>query len=272
MRTSLLRWRLAVPPEKGAWIWWIGPLVLGALAARRLEYDLVAVVLAGTAGFLIRQPLTILLRIVWRGRNPRDLWPAVLWAALYGLVITISAVWLLLGRHFWVIPLAAVATPVFGWYLWLVAQGQDRHQMTADIVAAATLALMAPAAFWSCNGASVEFGIGLWLISTLQASASIVHVMLRLEQRRWTEPGPWPLRLRRGMPALCHHWLNVVAGVVLVIMDFANGWLVVAFLLAAAEGTEAVLRPPVGTTPRRLGFRQLFVSIAFFLVAVAAVR
>jgi hypothetical protein len=270
-RRTLLRWRLAVPPEKGAWIWWIGPLILGGAAARQTDPELLAVGLAGTAGFLIRQPLTIILRILWRGRNPQDLWPAITWAAIYGLCITVATAWLLLESHYWTLGLAAVATPVFAWYLWLVARGEDRHQLGADIMAAATLALMAPAAYWSCDGASVAFAIVLWLICTLQASASIVHMMLRLEQRRWTDPGHWTARLRRGMTALCHHWLNLVIAVVLMSMDLADAWLVAAFVLTAVEGTVAVFCPPVGASPKRLGFRQLFISIAFFLLVLAGV-
>ncbi|MBI3117664.1 MAG: YwiC-like family protein [Candidatus Hydrogenedentes bacterium] len=266
---SMWRWRYAVPPEKGAWIWWIGPLLIGAAAARQVHWDLILLIVAALCAFLVRQPLTLAVKIVWRGRSRAELAPVLKWAALYSVLTLAAAGWLLGGGHGWVLWMAAVGGPLFAWHLYLVRQGQERHQVLLDLLAAAFLALTAPAAYWAAHGVSAWLPWTIWLLTFLQSSASIVHMMLRLEQRRHkTAPSDYP-RWRTAALPLMHHQFNLVLGIGFYAAGHAPLLVPIAFGLLLLDALEIIARPPFGHTPKQLGMRQLFVGSSFVVLLMA---
>jgi hypothetical protein len=272
MASRLWQKKVALPPEKGGWVWWIGPLVLGAAAARGLHPDLLAVVVAGFAGFSLRQPVNLILRARARGRTPEELSAARVWAALYALALGLAGLWLVLRGHRWALAMAAAGAPVLGWSFRLVWQGDERHQHRLQALAAALLSLTGPAAYWSCGGRDNRTALLVWLLPVLQSVASIVHVVLRLAQRRLDRVPPAAERWRAGLPALAWH----TAGLAAALAAWAAGWahplVPAAFLLPLAEGIHAVEHPPLGHSARRLGFQQLALDIAFLAVAAAGFR
>lgn len=261
--------KVALPPEKGGWVWWIGPLVLGAAAARALHPDLLAVIVAGFAGFSLRQPVNLLLRARARGRAPQDLAAARAWAALYAAALAGAGTWLLLRGHRWALAMAAAGAPVLVWSFALVWRGDERRQHRLQGLAAALLSLTGPAAYWTCGGADRRTALLLWLLPALQSIASIVHVVLRLSQRRLARVPPAAERRRAGLPALAWH----AAGLAAALAAWGAGWahplVPAAFLLPLGEGIHAVARPPLGVSARRLGLAQLALDIAFLAVAAA---
>lgn len=264
------RKRLAIPPEKGGWIWWIGPLVIGVAAAGQVRPALLAVVAGAFAAFCVRQPLTLLVKSYRLASGQGDRGPAGFWVAVYGAVCVLVVIALALDGNARVVELAIPAVPVFVWHFVLVALGSERRQMLRDVLAAMALALAGTAAYWSCGGDNAVTAALVWLLPGLHSSASVVHMFLRLEQRRWDDAGPLARRLRLGVGPFAHHAGNVLVVGACWVTGYVSIIGVAAFVLCLAEGAWAIVFPQVGHTPKQLGMRQLAVSTAFAFVMCEA--
>ena len=64
--------RLCLPPEHGSWGMLLFPFVSAAILTKTWTWDFVLAALAMLAVFLLREPLTVLLRqkFVWKRRRP----------------------------------------------------------------------------------------------------------------------------------------------------------------------------------------------------------
>jgi hypothetical protein len=262
-------WRkiYALPAEHGSWVWWIGPFVLGAAAAETASPDLIPLGAALLLAFLIRQPVSLLVKVM-SGRRARADLPAVrTWLLIYGLLLTIAGVMLILCGHPRVYLLLLPGLPVFGWHLWLVSRREERGQRGIEIVGSGVLALAAPAAYWVCGGSDSLLPWTLWLLAWLQSAASIVQVYLRLEQRTWEGNRALAGRINAGARSLAYHGVNVLLSIALSWLGHIP-WLVsLAFGLMAIDALLGILRPAAGQLPTRIGLHQLFASIAFYTLA-----
>ncbi len=265
-------WRTyyALPAEHGAWIWWVGPLLIGLGAGGGPSRDFAVLALTGLAAFLSRQPAVIAVKTLSRRRPRRDLGPALAWLTIYGLMASLGVLALVLDGHTRILALAVPGLPVFAWHLWLVSQREERGQMGIELVAAGALALAAPAAYWISGGLDPLEPWVLWALTWLQSAASIVGVNLRLRERRLASPPPD--RWRMGLRTLLYHAFNQAASLALAAARLVP-WLVpAAFSLTLLDAVEGVARPPVGAKPTAIGVRQLAVSSAFVMVMVLAYR
>jgi hypothetical protein len=260
---ALFKKRYAVPPEKGAWVWLVGPMVVGLAAAPWWNLETVAVLVGATSAFMLRQPATLAIRSHGRARG--DLVPGLAWSGVYGCFALVSGAWLLWQGHVWVLGAGLAGLVMFGRHLWLVHRGDDRHRIGMDVAAAGLLALTAPAMMLVASRATAV-ALVLWLVLWLQASGSIVHMFLRLEQRKLKTMPSLRSRWTRGTVPLAHHGLNVLLAVGLVYWGLTPALVIVAFLLTLVEGVVSVARPPVRATPKQLGMRQLYISSVFMLI------
>lgn len=262
--------RFAIPPEKGGWVWWIGPLVIGVAAAGQVRPAFLAVTLGAFAAFCVRQPLTLWIKS-WRlTSHAADRGVAMFWIAAYSSICALVAAMLVIDGNARVLLLAVPALPIFAWHFYLVAQANERRQMLRDVLASLALALSGTAAYWSCGGDDMVTAVLVWLLPGLHSSASVVHMFLRLAQRRWTDAGALSRRLRFGIFPLAHHSMNFAIAVLLYGADNLSIVGVIAFVVCFIEGMIAVVKPQVGHTPKRLGMRQLAVSTAFSLLLCGA--
>ncbi len=265
-------WRkhYALPSEHGAWIWWIGPLLIGAAAGSELTTHLALLALTALAAFLLRQPATIAVKAISGRRDRDELRPALIWWAIY-TALTLVGVSLLIGSgQTRIVLLAIPGMIIFSWHLWLVSRRQERQQPGVEIVAAGALALTAPAAYWVSGGTSDREAWILWGLTWLQSAASIVHVHIRLEQRRLEHTPQMAMRLRMGQRSLIYHLFNQSASLALALGGWVPPLVPVAFAVTLLDALEGVLRPAVGAPPRRIGVRQLIISSLFVLVMVLA--
>lgn len=268
--TRLFQARHAVPMEHGAWIWWIGPLAVGAAAAHHLTWDWAVLAMAVLAAFLLRQPATM-LAMAAAGRGLReDVLPSTLWAGLYATTLCLAGGILAVRGHTNVFLLAGIAAPFFPGYLWLVGTGRDRRKTLLEIAAAALLALAAPAAYWVCGGADPNRAWVLWFICATQSAASVSYIVVRLGLSRLTEKPALGGALRAGLLPLTHAFLNLAAAAVLVLTGLTPWPVAAGFAAILAENIEGIGRPPAGTKAAWLGVRQLTVSVVFFLIAAVA--
>lgn len=253
-----------LPREHGAWMMFLAPLVIGVVAGGRWTLDVMVLAIAGLAGFLLRQPLTLWVK-ARVGRRPRaEARQAVPALAVYGGIALLAGGWLLARGYIFLVFLAVPGLLVLAWYLALVARRSERHQLGLDLVASGILALTAPAALWVARGRYSPEGWWLWAVLWLQAAAAIVYIFARLEQRTWQHVPPRAVRWRVGRRALLYSWFNVLFVALAGVLGWLPRWLWLPYGLQALETTWGTLvAPAVGQRPTRIGLRQLAVYTLF---------
>ena len=268
-KLTLLQRRFFLPTEHGAWIWWIGPFIIGIAAARLWTLDLAILFVAMLAAFLLRQPLTLFVK-TYSGRRPQsDRSPALVWMGFYTLLALGAFIMLLdsgFGRLVW---LLLPGIPVFTWHLILVSRRAERRKPGIEIVGAGVLALAAPASYWVASGTSTILAWALWAITWLQSAASIVLVYQRLQERTLDVSGGLSMRIHRASRSFAYHSFNLV--IVLLVWWFLEfPWMVVlASALMLLDALDSLRAPALVWKPTRIGLRQLFAS-SLFVVLVAA--
>lgn len=266
-----LKPHIAIPQDHGSWVFLLSPLLIGMVAGKHLSPATPFLLLAAFAAFLIRQPVSTLIKTLTGRRARRDLPPAALWTAVYsllGLAGLIGLGWQGLG---WVALLALPALPVFAWHLWLVSRRAERRQIGVEILGAGTLALASTAALWVGLGRADASGWWLWGLTWLQSAASIVYAYLRLEQRELPTIPPLGERLRTAERSLIYTSFNMLAVMLLCLLSLLPTWLWLAYALQWLETLYGgLVRPAVGYKPTRIGFRQLGVSTLFTVVFIIA--
>ena len=278
MNRSPVAWRAALraryaalPPEHGAWVFLLVPLVIG-LAAGGLRPASALLVIAALAAFLIRQPITLAVKAL-SGRRPRSELPiAAFWLVVYALVGLPALLGLVALGDAFLVWLALPAAPVFAWHLWLVSRRAERRQMWVEMVAAGVLALAAPAALWVGRGQVDPRGWLLWGLCWLQVAGAILHAYLRLEQRPLKRPPRVAESLALGggvgWAALLYNLaaLALVAG--LAWAGIIPAGLVGAYLVQPLEVLWGLWRPASGMKPQVIGIRQGLVSLVFMVVFI----
>jgi hypothetical protein len=259
-----------IPTEHGAWIWWIGPFLIGLAAGSRIDLDVLVLLLAVGSAFFLRQPAAIAVKAL-SGRRPRsDLAPGAFWATAYALIMLLAVLVLVRSGHTALLWLAVPGVLVFGWHLWLISRRAERGQRGIELVAAGVLALAAPAAYWTADGGDPLTPWILWGLTWLQSAASIVYVYHRLEQRHLTATPSVPHRWRMGARTLVYHAFNLTVALGLTLLGRVPALVPLAFGLMLLDALEGVAHPPVGARPAAIGLRQLAASAVFVAVMVAA--
>lgn len=260
---------IALPQDHGSWVFLLSPLLIGLFIGGAITLASVVLILTALAAFLLRQPLSIAVK-VWSGRRARsDLRLALFWAALYGGVLLSLVFWLILLGHGRLLWLGIPAALVFGWHLWLVKKRSERRKMGMEIVASGVLALAAPAALWVGQKTYHPQGWLLWVLCWLQSACSIVYAYLRLEQREWASVPPRLIdRIRPAIRALLYASFNLVLSISLGWMGYIPPFVWLAYGLQWGESIYGSLRPAIKVRPTRIGLRQLIISILFTILFI----
>jgi hypothetical protein len=258
---------VAIPAEHGAWIFLFSPLAIG-LAAGGMGRASFWLVTAALAAFLIRQPVTMMVK-AYSGRRPKsELRSALLWLSVYGLVGLIASVKLAVLGYGFVFALALPALPVFAWHLWLVSRRAERRQVMVEVAAGGMLALAAPAALWVGLGQYNPSGWYLWALCWLQVSGTILYAYLRLQQRSLKAMPTRFESYRMGKTALV---FNLSAFLLVALLSAARlipSWVFLAYLIQPIEVVYGIFRPAVGVKPKSIGIRQLIISTLFTLLFI----
>ncbi|MFM8319972.1 MAG: YwiC-like family protein [Chloroflexota bacterium] len=267
-KSSLFIRHIALPQDHGSWVFLFSPLLIGLFAGGALRLATLFLVVGALAAFLVRQPVTMAVKIFSGRRARRDLPAAWFWTGVYALVGLAALVGLLALGYGYLLALAVPGLPVFAWHLALVARRQERKQALVEVVGSGVLALAAPAAYWVGRGAADPLGWLLFVLAWMQSGASIVYAYLRLEQRSWKAIPETGEKLRAGRWALAWSGLNLLAVLGLWLGGITPGWLGLPFAVQAAEALWGTLHPAAGYKPTAIGFRQLAVSSLFTLLFI----
>jgi hypothetical protein len=262
---------IALPTDHGSWVFLLSPLIIGLFAGGSLSPASFFLILAALAAFLIRQPVTIMVK-AWSGRrSSRDLPAARFWAVVYAALGLVGLAGLIVLGYGWVLLLALPGAPVFAWHLYLVSKRQERRQALIEVVGSGVLALAAPAACWVGAGRPIPLGWWLFFLVWAQSAASIVYAYLRLEQRPLAAAPDLAGRLRMAAPALAFTGFNLLAVLVLALTGYLPALLPLPYALQFAETIwGGLVRPAIGYKPTAIGVRQLIVSSLFTLLFILA--
>jgi len=266
---KLFNRHVALPGDHGSWAFFLGPLIVGLFAGGHWHTTLIYLIVAAGCGFLVRQPVGLMVKVA-AGRRGRDVLPAAtFWAVLYGAVAAVHVTGLVFRGFAYIMVLAVPGLLVFGWYLMLLYRRAERHHWLMEILATGSIALVAPACMWAGSGSPDPLGWWLWLLMWLQSATGIVYVYLRLEQRPLKQRPLPATRLRMGTPALSIAAMGLVLALVLGPLGIVSRWLWVPYLWQALEVLRGVMQPALGVKPTAIGVRQLLVMIGFVVLFIA---
>lgn len=261
--------QIAIPQDHGSWIFILSPLLIGIFAGGKFTYATFNLIIAAMSAFMIRQPMTVLIKVI-SGRRPKtDLGAARFWLLFYGSIATLALTGLIFEGFGYILYLAVSGIPVFAWHLWLVSKREERKQANIVIIATGILSLAAPAAYWIGNNAYNSIGWWLWALCWFQSSASILHAYLKLEQREWKSiPNRW-VRFRAGWRVFLYTSFNLIGTALLGLgVGFLPQLIFIPFLLQWLESLWGIDHPAVGVKPTHIGIRQLIVSILWTILFI----
>jgi hypothetical protein len=269
---KLFRKHIFLPQDHGSWVFIFSPLLIGLFAGGRFTPASLSLVIAAISAFLMRQPVTMAVK-VYAGRRPKeDLPSAWFWIVVYSVIALIALVGLISLGYFYILYLAVPGAPVFAWHLWLVGRREERRQAGVEIVAIGVLSLAAPAAYWAGVERYDPFGWWLWILVWMQSAASVVYAYLRLEQREWkTVPNRW-IRFRAGTRAYLYTSFNFASTIALGLASVLPRFIFIPYLVQWMETMWGVDHPAVGWKPTRIGIRQLIVSVLWTVLFMVTWR
>jgi len=264
---NYFRRRIAITQEHGSWVFLLSPLCIGLFAGKSFNLSSSILILAALAGFLIRQPVSIIVKVYSGRRSKNDLPAAWFWIIIYGVIGFAAVIGLVLSGFGYILWLAIPGVFVFAWHLYLISKRAERKKIGIEVVASGVLALGAPAAYWIGTQALDTSGWWLWGLTWLQSAASIVYAYLRLDQRNWEDHGTVKKRLTSGRRAILYASFNMLLVLFLSLMKVFSPFLAVPFGLQWLETIwGSIFQPAVGMKPNKIGIRQLVVSILFTIL------
>ena len=264
--------QIALPQDHGSWVFIFSPLLIGIFAGGSFTLSTFNLIFAAMSAFLIRQPMTVIVK-AYSGRRPQsDLAAARFWVLIYGSIAALALLGLILQNFSFLLILAIPGVPVFAWHLWLVSQRAERKQAGIEVIATGVLSLVAPAAYWVGVGRYDPLGWWLFLWAWLQSAASIVYAYLRLEQRELKQDQAavmsgsekWAL----GKRAFLYTSFNLGASLILGWANWIPPFIFIPFLVQWLETIWGITHPAAGWKPVRIGVRQLIVSMLWTILFI----
>lgn len=267
-KLTVFRRQIALPQDHGSWVFLISPLLIGLFAGGKFTIASLFLVIGAFSLFLIRQPLTMAIKVYSKRRPRRDL-PAIwFWNSVYAVMGLGAILGLVASGYSYLLILAIPGIPVFSWHLYLVSRRAERRQVGVEIVATGVLALTATAAYWVGIGQPDPLGWWLFVLCWFQSAASIVHAYMRLAQRDLARNPPIKERFRLGMRAFLYTSFNLGAVFLLAMFGKLPGLLPIPYLLQWVETLWGIAYPAIGYKPTSIGIRQLIVSSLFTILFI----
>lgn len=259
---------IALPNDHGSWVFLLSPLLIGIFAGGTYPTATTYLIIGVLSAFLLRQPTVIAIKAYAGRRSSQDIPIAQGWIIIYGLIAAFTLIMLIQAGFFYILALALPGLLVFFWHLALVSRRAERYQITVDILAAGSLALSAPAAYWIALGHADPVGWYLWALVWAQSAASIAHAFMRLEQRKLTQPPTPPEKRTIAARALSYTGFNFIVVLVLSLTGLLPPLLHLPYLLQFLETLIGAEFPAMGIKPTQIGIRQLIVSTLFTILFI----
>lgn len=263
-----------LPAEHGAWGILVSSLLLGALSVPFRPMAIMGIGLASLGALLLRNPLLRWLR-AGTIRSPRRAfagfpWPGWVFA---GALIGMGALPLIVLRR-WALGGVALAALAALFVEARSVKTNPRSRMTAELISALTVSLLAPATAYAATGTLGWDTTTLWLLCTLYFAMTTLDVRWRIA-RLYHRQGIIPAE--RTEQARLDRKTALVAGAVLAGLYWMAApvpWMMALALLPLAfrfwrptSETQAVAKDL-----RRLGWQEVQLSFVFVGVSAALMR
>lgn len=262
-----------MPREHGTWAMLLVPWVVGAGIGGRFDAAQVVLGLGLVLLFLAHNQLLVAVRERRGARSDRARHrTAVCRMLVLGIpgLIAIAAL-MFLGRGVGLLLLAPVAAIAAAAAVALVRARRD-HAVAGQVLAAATLALSAPAAYHVATGDWDRAAVAVWGVNVLFFLGAVAYVQLRIDALRARGVGGVIDRARFAARVL----LLDVAIVVAAWMALRFGGLaplaLVAFAPVAVHTIVGVLRLHHPVRFKRLGFAALGHALLFAALVIPLSR
>lgn len=172
-RPSRFRKQLILPAEHGSWSWLLVPFLVGTAVSETVNLPVLLLLVGGLSFFLLRQPATIWVRVrQGKGRRSDGTITQRIMLVL-GMISLLCGVGLLLyGRSIMITLLLPFGVLMFA-YLQAAERPQHKRSLPMELIGAAALALMAPAAMLAATGQSYPT---VWLLWGLMAAQNVLGV------------------------------------------------------------------------------------------------
>ncbi len=229
---------IALPQDHGSWVFLFSPLLIGLFCADNWSSASLILIVALIAAFLLRQPVSIAVKVISGRRSRQDLNPAIFWMLIYGLIAFSASIGLIWLGFSYLLFLTIPGFAVFTWHLILISKRAERRQMGVELVGSGVLALSAPAAYWVGVGSPDPTGWLLFGLSWLQSAASIVYAYLRLDQRSISRILTVRERFKLGFRAVLYSSFNLLL-VIFLSLDHTDSTLAFRPLPGAVGGNSA---------------------------------
>ena len=262
------RKQVFLPQDHGSWVFIFSPLLVGLFAGGRFTLASLSLVIAAITAFLIRQPITSVVKAYSGRRSRSDLPAARSWIAVYGVILLVALAVLIRSGFGFLLLLTVPGIPVFAWHLWLVSRREERRQINVELIATGVLSLAAPAAYWVGTGYYDPTGWWLWILVWIQTAASIVYAYLRLEQRGQTTAPDREELWRQGQRVFAYTTFNVVIVFTLGLFSLLPRFLFLPYLVQWLETLWGIFHPAIKWKPTKIGIRQLIVSTAWTILFI----
>lgn len=260
--------RYIFPREHGSWGMLLFPLISAAILAKTWEWMLIPALAAAMAGFLIREPLAILLRqrYVWKQPRP-ETEAAKRSLRLFVPIFLVSGLALLTAVPFeWIAVLAVIGAGLTAAYLYAALHNLQRStwlQLAGSFGLTSACALP-----WFAAGRPVDRTLLLLgLVHAVHSTGGVLTVHARLEAMQ-AHRGKTDSRKERTVAWI---WQVVQSAVAvsglgpLLAMSLVIPLILHVIDLLRFRGTE-FLRVPLKT----VGFRELGVSAAVSVLTLLA--
>ena len=103
MKSSLFKKHIAVPQDHGSWVFILSPLLIGIFASKHFNYGSFNLIVASMAAFMLRQPMTVLVKILAARRPDNELPIARFWLAVYSGIALLSVIALILEGFYFIL-------------------------------------------------------------------------------------------------------------------------------------------------------------------------
>lgn len=266
-RPSMWNKVIALPQDHGSWVFLFGPMIFGLLFTEIISIQIVTFCVASTAFFLMRQPISILVKVIAGRRADKDRVIAIFWTVIYGAIGTLGFGYLVFNGHSLVVLLMLVPGVILlAYHLYQIAQHNERKQKTFEMISTGMLSAIAVLILFLGRDKFIISDLLLWLLLWFQAAASIEYAFSALRQRSWSEVPESKVRVQNGMDALVKTGLNLVFAYLLSEKVLVGEYVWVAFLPQFSEVIYSMVKPAINAKPVVIGFRQLGITISFFVL------
>ena len=261
-KRRLFRRQVVIPSEHGSWSWFFVPYFVGLLVAGQWNVSALVVLIGGLAGFLIRQPASVYLRIRSGKGRRSDESLAAAWMLILGAIALLSLVALLAMGLTELLWLMVPMVGIFAFYLVATRQRKAAARtLWMELAGAIGLAAMAPAAYIAATGQLDSIAWALWLLLAGQNALGVLYVRLRIADTH-----------QRQIDRLPTLWVHILVVIALSLTALANQipWLVaVPFAGYLVRAIWAVSRVRPVANIKRFGFSEIAFEILGGLLIAA---